>query len=156
MNVHGLNYQRAWKQFLAPKDCASLAMTNQTFAVLLTPHSVRAAAYSVPILQDEVSVVRSQLAILTDQNRRLIVKVQTLAAALEGEIVRRRKANTEIRELHRQFQAQMRERIEQIENLQRCLQWEIRCRVYLQDIATRREVLPYSWEARLRAQGSLF
>jgi len=156
MNVHGLNYQRAWKQFLAPKDCASLAMTSQTFGVFLTPHSVRAAAYSVPILQDEVSVVRQQLAILTDQNRRLIVKAQSYAAALEGEILRRRKANNEIRELHVQFQREMAARIEQVENLQRCLQWEIRCRVYLQDIATRREAWPYNWEARLRAQGSLF
>jgi len=153
--LHGLNYQKAWKSFLRPDDVARLAQADQTFAMFLLPGNVQTAAMMVPILQDEVTCLREQLDLVTNQNRRLIAKLQKLMAQLQSEI--RTLRNNE-RHWHEERAAVFRtllDRRAQIQNLELLLQWEVRLRTYLQDIAERQLPLPPNWVATLRSRGSL-
>jgi len=154
--LHGLNYQRAWRSFLHPDDVARLAQVDQTFAMFLMPGNVQTAAMMMPILQDEVTCLRKQLDSLTDQNRRLMIRLQRLMAQLQLEVNRRNANERSWQEEKAEVYRILRGRLEQIENLERLLQWEVRLRTYLQDIAERQLPLPQDWVATLRNRGFLF
>ena len=127
-----LIYNVGWKQFLGPQAMAKLQTTCQTFRAALHHDYKAEASALVTILEDEILSLKKELKAQRIRNEIIYRKIKRTLSHLGYEVQARSAAEA------------------RLEEIQCHLAWEMRMRIYLQNIAENHLVLPASWVEDLR------